>query len=88
MKALKINKSGWLWKIARFGGVPKDGMVPDKANLKYNRLLRAKHDAHEITYVEMKTEMKDSERSISVISLGITFLLFLRVCLCCLRCAL
>src|SRR6202790_3702107 len=54
MNALKIKKSGWLWKLARNGGMPSDGLVPDKANSKFNRLLKAKYDADEIEYDEMK----------------------------------
>lgn len=64
MNALKIKKSGLLWKLARQGGMPTDGMVPDKTNLKYNRLLRAQCDADEISYDQMKSQTRDSERPI------------------------
>jgi hypothetical protein len=64
MKALQVKKNGWLWKLAREGGLPADGMVTDKANVKYNRLLRAKHDANEITYTQRNEMMRDSERPI------------------------
>lgn len=64
MNALKIKKTGFLRKLARQGGLPSDGMVPDKTNLKYNRLLRAQYDANEISYDQMKGQQRDSERPV------------------------
>lgn len=64
MNALKITKSGLLWKLALRGGMPADGMVTDKANAKYNRLIRAQCDAGEISYAEMSHLRRDPERPI------------------------
>lgn len=64
MNALKIKKSGWMWKLALFGGMPQDGQVTDRNTVKFNRLVRAKYDANEISYDEKNQSMRDTERPI------------------------
>lgn len=88
MNALKIKKSGFLRKLARQGGLPSDGMVPDKTNLKYNRLLWAQYEAKEISYVQMKEQQRDSERPVDFCDftryalIGVIKWLFISIAVC------
>jgi hypothetical protein len=65
MKALNINQQGWLFKLAKFGGMSEDGQVTDWHIRRTNKLLLKMREEEVIDAREYYERRKCEERDIN-----------------------